>query len=419
MVGLWFVTHQTVSATLDEAALTEVDVDLAGLVDIYASGGSAELEQRIADRLALTPSEGSTSHYMLANDNGERIAGDITSWPALDPMFSETGAIAIGGGSKGFARAVQLGPDTRLLVARRIDSNDTILRNITFAFLAGGAVFVALTALLGRVAALKLQRRIGSINLAFRSPDGPEASALARTSEGDEIDELTSHSADALARVRDLMTAYKDMSEQLAHEIRTPLSHLDNRLVKALAEQPEPRIAERLAEARAEIRQLVQTLESLLDIASSKARRGERAGLEEVDLSRLIGRICDLYAGSAEESGHSLQCNVERGVTVQGEERQLGRLITNLLDNAIKYVPAGGHIEVELSHGPQLVVRDDGPGIASEDRSKIFDRFYRGSANEAPGSGLGLALAHAIAERHSLRLSLDETETGSSFRVSR
>lgn len=418
VIGLWFVTYQTVSATLDEAALTEVDVDLAGLVDIYASGGQAELEQRIADRLALTPSEGSTSHYLLANDAGERIAGDIDAWPALDPMFSETGEIVINSDSRGFARAVQLGPDTRLIVARRIDANEAILRNIGLAFLAGGAVLVALVALLGRFAALKLQRRIGQINLAFRSPNAPGATALVSPDDGDEIDELTAHSAGALARVRSLMTAYKDMSEQLAHEIRTPLSYLDNRLVKALAEQPEPHIAQSLADARAEIRHLVQTLESLLDIASSKARKGERAGLEAVDLSKLVSRICDLYAGSAEETGHSLDCNVAPGVTVQGEERQLGRLITNLLDNAIKYVPAGGRIEVELHEGPQLVVRDDGPGIAERDRARIFERFYRGDSAEAPGSGLGLALAQAIAERHALKLTLDETSQGASFRVS-
>ena len=418
VAGLWFVTHQTVRATLDEAALTEVDVDLAGLVDIYASGGSPELEQRIADRLALTPSQGSTSHYLLANDAGARIAGDIDAWPALDPQFSETGRVPLGDGSTGFARAVQLGPDTRLLVARRIDANETILRNIGIAFLIGGAVFVALVALLGRFAALKLQRRIGQINLAFRAPHAPQATSLTRASDGDEIDELTAHSADALARVRDRMTAYQDMSEQLAHEIRTPLSHLDNRLVKALAERPEPRIAQRLAEARAEIRQLVQTLESLLDIASSKARKGERAGLAEVDLSKLVGRICELYAGSAEETGHSLQCRVTPGVIIQGEERQLGRLITNLLDNAIKYVPAGGTIQVELDEGPQLVVRDDGPGIPASERAQIFERFYRGTATAAPGSGLGLALARAIAERHSLQLNLDDTDEGAAFRVS-
>ncbi|MFU7528527.1 sensor histidine kinase [Qipengyuania sp. ASV99] len=419
VLGLWFVTHQSVTRTLQEAALSEIDVDIAGLVDIYASNGQAELEQRIADRLALTPAEGSTPHYLLANDRGARIVGDIAGWPGLDPMTSESGIIAIGSSSTGFARAVQLGPDLRLLVARRMDGNNTILTNIALVFALGGTVFVALVALLGRLAALNLQRRIGQINSAFRTPDGPIALPMTNARKYDEIDELTSHSAAALARVRDLMEAYKDTSEQLAHEIRTPLSHLDNRLLKALKENPGAEVAERLIEARAEIKRLVQTLESLLDIAASKTRRGDRAGLAQVDFSALVTRICDLYAGSAEETGHELVCDVEPGVVIQGEERQIGRLVTNILDNAFKYVPPGGRVEVRLSPGPELVIADDGPGIAPSDRERVFERFYRGrgSIADAHGSGLGLALAQAIAERHGLTLSLDETAKGSSFRL--
>jgi signal transduction histidine kinase len=120
-----------------------------------------------------------------------------------------------------------------------------VLSSITMAFAAGGAVFVALVALLGRFAAHGLQRRIGRINLAFREPQDAADLAASNRPDGDEIDELTAHSAAALARVNDLLAAYKDTSEQLAHEIRTPLSHLDNRLVKALASQPEPAVAER------------------------------------------------------------------------------------------------------------------------------------------------------------------------------
>ncbi|WP_234027137.1 sensor histidine kinase KdpD [Erythrobacter sp. KY5] len=405
-------------STLNEGARSEVDVDIAGLVDIYATSGQAELEKRIADRIALTPSQGSTPHYLLANGAGEAIAGDIASWPALDARISEAGVIAIGQHSEAFARAVQLGPDLRLVVARRIDGNDAVLGNVALAFASAGSFFVVIVALLGRLAALGLQRRIGQINSAFRDPEAE--SELEHRGEGDEIDELASHSAKALRRQRNLMEAYRETSEQLAHEMRTPLSHLDNRLLKALQSGPDPKVGERLIEARTEIKRLVQTLESLLDIASSKTRRGDAAGLEPVDLSALILRICDLYSGSAEETGHELICDVEPGIIVDGEEHQLGRLVTNLLDNALKYVPPGGRIEVVLTQGPQLVIRDNGPGIAPSDRLRIFERFYRGRASisETHGSGLGLALAQAIAERHGLSLTLDETKKGASFRLS-
>ncbi len=414
LAGLWWLTHQTVSTTLQDAAKAEVDVDLAGLADIYATGGRAELEARIADRIALTPIEGGASHYLLADDSGRVIAGDLAEWPPLDPAVSESGIISIGANSRGVARAVQLGPDLRLVVARGIDIEDPVLSGIAMAFAVGGVVFVALVALLGRFAALGLQRRIGRINLAFREPQDAAGLAAAGRIDGDEIDELTAHSAAALARVNDLLAAYKDTSEQLAHEIRTPLSHLDNRLVKALAERPDPAVAVKLAEARGEIRRIVQTLESLLDIAASKANRGDRNGLAPVDLSALVTGICELYAGSAEEAGLVLDWTVAPAVMINGDERQLGRLVTNMLDNALKYVPPGGHIAVTLEPGPVLLVADDGPGVDPQDRERIFDRFYRGrgKGDETSGSGLGLALARAIAERHGLALTLEEPAGG-------
>lgn len=414
LAGLWWLTHQTVSTSLQEAAQAEVDVDLAGLADIYATGGQAELEARIADRIALTPVERSASHYLLADNRGTVIAGDLPRWPALDPMVSESGVIAIGNNSQGFARAVQLGPDLKLVVARSMAIRAPVLSSLTMAFAVGGAVFVALVALLGRLAALGLQRRIERINLAFREPQDGSGLVAPRRSTGDEIDELTAHSAAALARMNDLLAAYKDTSEQLAHEIRTPLSHLDHRLVKALAEKPDAQIAQRLVEARAEIRRIVQTLESLLDIAASKAHRGDRSSLAPVDLSALVTGICDLYSGSAEERGLELRWNVAPDVAIDGDERQLRRLVTNMLDNALKYVPSGGHIAVSLEPGPVFVVADDGPGIDPRDRERIFERFYRGrnKGEEVSGSGLGLALAHAIAERHGLALTLEEPAAG-------
>jgi signal transduction histidine kinase len=101
-------------------------------------------------------------------------------------------------------------------------------------------------------------------------------------------------------------------------------------------------------------------------------------------------------------------------VTINGDERQLGRLVTNMLDNALKYVPPGGHIAITLEPGPVLVVADDGPGVDPQDRERIFDRFYRGrgKGEETSGSGLGLALARAIAERHALALTLEEPAEG-------
>jgi len=421
VAGLWLLTDRTIRSTLDASARDAVDVDLAGLADIHASGGRDELARRINDRLMIRPTDGSFPHYMLADTSGRRIAGDIDAWPALDAQVSESGVIRIGEATDAFARATQLGPDLRLVVAHEAANAQPLLGRIALVFLAGGAVFVTVIGLFGRSAIGNLQRRIESINRAFRDLDSGHIRLLAEGERTDEIDELAGHSAVALARLRDLMQAYRDTSDQVAHEIRTPVMHLDRRLVKLLATKPDAATADALVAARADIRHLVGTLESLLDIAASKARRGDRTGLKRIDLSALLERICNLYADSSEESGHSFVWDVAQGVLIEGEEAQLGRLITNLLDNAFKYVPAGGSVTVSLTAGPVLTICDDGPGIPEADRARVFEQFYRsGNVDQGqPGSGLGLALARAIAERHGLALDLVDSSEGACFQLSR
>lgn len=412
------LTDQTIRSTLDHSARRAVDVDLAGLVDIYATSGRAELVRRIEDRLAITPRDGSASHYLLTDIGGARVAGDVRTWPKLDPAISESGAIRLGEGTSAYARATLLAPDLRLLVARETSDNGALRLHVALVFLGGGAFFIVLVGLLGRVAAGRLHWRIQRLNLAFRESDEAQLSAMAPRGRADEIHELTGHSAAALARQKRLVDAYRDASDQIAHEIRTPLMHLDGRLTKALAAGPVEPVAAQLLEARGDIKRLVAMLESLLDIAASKARRGDRRGLKRFDLSDMVTRICELYADSAEESGHDFTWDVAPGISFDGEEMQLTQLVTNLLDNAFKYVPRGGGVRLTLAPGPVLTVADDGPGVPEAEREKIFDRFHRSAdAGDAPGSGLGLALARAIAERHELTLTLAPSDRGARFVV--
>lgn len=421
VAALWLLTHATIDRTNRAALERAVDVDLAGLVDIYASGGEDELVRRIADRLALVPSDGNAAHYMLAREDGRRIAGDIGEWPALSARLSQAGEVTLPGGVEAHARATQLGPDLRLVVMREHGESATLLWRVGLVFLGAGAALVLAVGLLGRRAASRLSRRIDRINQAFRAPEEGRRETLVSSEVEDEIDELTRHSAAALARQERLVEAHRETSDQIAHEIRTPLMHLDNKLVKALKAEPGEAAANWLMAAREDIRRLVGMLESLLDIAASKARRGDRHGLAPVDLSGLVRRIGELYAASAEESGHAFSCSAASGVTIEGEQTQLTRMITNLLDNAFKYVPSGGSVALELRPGPVLTVRDDGPGIPPEDREAVFRRFHRGgaAAGDTQGAGLGLSLAAAIAERHGLAIRLEDAPNGACFVVSR
>ncbi|KHK92334.1 sensor histidine kinase [Novosphingobium malaysiense] len=417
--GLWLLTDTTIQRTNHLAMQRTVDLDLAGMVDIFASGGAEELSKRIEDRLALQPRNGNAAHYLLANSAGVPIAGDIKRWPKLDANVSEAAEVHLDGDIEAFARATQLGPELRLLVAHEHHDLDVLLRQVGLAFLTGGILAVLAVALGGWMAAHRLAGRLERINAAFRQPDDAALEQLARGSGGrDEIDELTAHSGNALARLRQLAAAHRETTDHVAHEMRTPLMHLDNRLVKALAATPDAETAARIADARTEIRGIIRMLESLLDIAASEARRGDRHGLAPVDLSALVSRLGELYADSAEESGHHFKVDIEPGVTIEGEEMALTRLITNLLDNAFKFVPEGGTVWLALRKGPRLIVSDDGPGVPDDLREGIFEKFSRGvRSSSTEGAGLGLALCRAIAERHHLEINLVETDKGACFTV--
>ena len=142
------------------------------------------------------------------------------------------------------------------------------------------------------------------------------------------------------------------------------------------------------------------------------------AGLERFDLSELAENIGELYAGSAEDAGIALKCDVAPGVTMLGDATQISRLISNLLDNALKHVPSGGRIVLAISPGPVISVSDDGPGVPAALRPVIFDRFRSGPPVEGKSShGLGLALAQAIALRHDMTISLLPSAQGAHFVV--
>jgi len=421
---LWAVTITTLDRSSREALMRAVDVDLAGLADIHASGGRDELERRLADRLALAVDDNNAAHYLVADDAGRRLAGDIPRWPDLSARMSDAGFVALADGTPVYARATQLGPNLRLLVAREYGHDSALARQLGWAYLAAGALAAVAVGLVGLWRARRLAMRIGRINRAFREPDALALEALDEGSDdADEIGELTRHTAEALDRLRRMVNSQRETTDHVAHELRTPLMHLDTRLVKALSATPDEESRHLLAAARGEIKQVIALLESLLDISTSEARRGDRLGLAPVNLSQLASRIAELYADSAEDSGHRFVISILPDVIFPGEEMQLTRLITNLLDNAFKYVPSGGTVRLSLQHGPTLAVSDDGPGVPEADRELIFDRFRRGSRSAGSGAaqqgvGLGLALARAIAERHGLTLRLVPAPRGAHFVVS-
>ena len=416
---LYAVSFSAVERSAREALAATVTTDLAGLIDIHASGGQAELARRVADRKDVVSLEGRRPHYLIARADGTRIAGDVSAWPALSAPLSEQGYVTLADGTPVYARAARLAPDLQLLVAREYAQDRETLRRLSRIFLGVGAAIVVSVGLLAALMARGLAKRIDRINEGLRAAaEGYPAALESPNTPGDEVDELARQGARLLARQAHLVRVQKHVSDHVAHEIRTPLMHLDGRLATALQEQPEPGGSGALSRSRSDIKAIVAMLDSLLDIASNEGRRGDLAGLAELDLSALLTDLAALYEGSIEEAGLTLDTQVAPGVTMLGERMQIVRLVSNLLDNAIKYVPTGGRVSLSLTPGPRMTVADDGPGIPREDRARIFERFARSAGQVSqPGHGLGLALARAIAQRHGLVLRLAESERGACFVV--
>lgn len=416
VVVLFAVTTITVQRQTRASLSATVSTDMAGLIDIYATGGREELLRRVADRQAVVSLDARRSHYLLANAAGKPLAGDQPRWPQINAARSEQGFITLADGTAVYAQGAMLAPDLQLLVAREYQRDRAALVVLSAAFLGVGAAIVGAVALVAWITARHLARRMNAVNAALgAAADGRAASFPARQRGGDEIDEMAGHGTRLLARQAQLLKAYKQVSEHVAHEIRTPLMHLDNRLGAVMKERPEPPVGP-LAHAREDIRGIATMLDSLLDIASAESRRGDLAGLAELDLSALLTGLAELYEASAEESGLTFETAIAPGVTMLGERMQITRLVSNLLDNAIKYVPEGGHVRLTLSPGPRVTVEDDGPGIPRDQHERIFQRFARATLpGEKPGHGLGLALSRAIAQRHGMLLRLGDGPTGAQF----
>lgn len=413
---LFAVTTTTIRGQTRASLSATVSTDLAGLIDIYATSGRPELVRRIDDRQDVVSLEGRRSHYLVADGHGRRITGDIAHWPAINASLSEEGYVTLADGTRVYAQGSKLAPDLQLLVAREYDRDHAALVVLSGVFLAVGTAIIAAVAIVAWITARHLARRMDAVNAALgAAADGRAANFPTRRRGGDEIDEMASHGARLLARQAQLLKAYKQVSEHVAHEVRTPLMHLDSRLGAAMLDRPEVPGGP-LGASREDIRGITSLLDSLLDIASAESRRGELAGLAELDLSAQVTSLADLYEGSAEDAGLTLRTAITPGVTLLGERMQITRLLSNLLDNAIKYVPEGGQVNLILTHGPRIVIEDDGPGIPHDQRDRIFERFVRATApGDRPGHGLGLALSRAIAERHGLVLRLGDAPHGAQF----
>jgi signal transduction histidine kinase len=234
---------------------------------------------------------------------------------------------------------------------------------------------------------------------------------------GDDLDRLASTLNRMLDRIGVLMDSLRQVSSDVAHDLRTPLSRLYQRLEEARTDARS--VAEYEFAIDAALREaegLLETFSALLRIAQVEGA-SRRAEFRDVNLTGVTETVFDAYRLDAEDAGHQLTATISPGITVSGDQELLTQALANLVENALRHTPSGTLISVRLTDssetGVLLSVEDDGPGVGAADLPCLTDRFYRGERSRTtPGNGLGLSLVSAVAHLHGARLSVDAMEPG-------
>ena len=414
-VALWLVDSEGQRRIADqEQEAAQIEMDL--LAQIQAEDGDDVLV-RAVQRLAEL--EGSHSIYALRDSDGRILSGDLKKWPtgltASDdwaPVEAEGYRIDVAVRELEHGLLLMVGRDRNALEqfqGRVIDSVWLAIALVAITCLLAG---VAVTSfILARVRSLSsVAERVSAGDFSARAP-------------GARDDDPFGHIASAqnlmLDRIEDLVTGLRTVTDSLAHDLRTPLARLRRHIEEGLiAETGEAKQAA-LEAAQADADRTIGTFTALIDIARADGGLSREA-MSDVDLQALVLDVQSLFQPMAEDRGQTLSLATQP-VSIVGHKPLLMQAASNLVHNAIKYAPQGGHIAIALTSDgvtAEIIVSDDGPGISADQREQALQRFHRLSPGDGgEGLGLGLAIVEACARLHRGRLALEDNAPGLKARL--
>ena len=418
------VVYWTTRAALDQQINDSVEREMRVLVEVYRNRGLDSAVRGIQRRLAELKSP--RMYYLLQGASGEKIAGNL---PAMAPVEGWTVATvpasdwAVGGPdlSDGGRSVLALGrrlPDGRFLLIgenryRAIKAEEAIIRALGW----GIAITIVMALGGGVLLGIGFLRRIEEISRTSSAiMEGDLSNRVPTRGNGDEMDQLAVNLNAMLDRIESLMESLKRVSDDIAHDLRTPLSRLRHRLEIArdkvrTAADCGPVIEDSIAEVDA----ILETFAGLLRIAQIEAG-ARRAAFADLNLGLVVSAVADTYFAVAEDRGQRVSAEIDHSAAIHGDRELLTQMIANLLENSIQHCPAGTEVTVTLARedgAPVLCVADTGPGIPPAEREKVFLRFYRlETGRTTPGNGLGLALVKAVADLHGASIELAENHPG-------
>ncbi len=408
----------------DESILREMEF----LTSTLRRSGPRALRHLVEDR-----SYGQTSNLYLLSPAAQPnlLTGNLDSWPMTSVgqagwvNFSYTLPERAGPAETRAARALvqPLHRDLRILVGRDIQGLRMIEDRFAESFLWAGGIVLILGFAGGALIARQTLLRVNRINSAARSVlEGDLAQRLPERGSGDELDRLAGTFNTMMERIEGLVKNLREVTDNIAHDLRTPLHRLRSGLEAALLDTADSAKQQHaLDRAIAEADQLIETFNGLLEIA--RIESGAQPDFESVDVDLMVRELAEIYEPVADEAGLALFVHAGQTPSVcRGHRTLLAQSLSNLLDNSIKYASPRGSIRITVrpltAGNIELVVADDGPGIPETERQRVLDRFVRlSSSRDLPGSGLGLSLVDAVVRLHGGALKLENNAPGLRIRI--
>ena len=413
-----------VKELFDDQIDQTVEAEIAGLSEQYRQGGIRRLVETV-ERRANQPG---SSLYLVTTFAGERITGNVAQLPfgvlerpgLIETRYARTDGVVAE--HRALARIFLLPGGFRLLVGRDLEDREALRGMMLRALLTSLGWLVLIGTAGGIFVAMRVLRRVDAMSASAQTiMSGDLSQRLPRTGSGDELDRLATSLNAMLERIGELMKGLQEVSDNIAHDLKTPLTRLRNGVDEALrTAQSSDGYRACLEKVVEESEGLIRVFNALLMIARLESGAAQEA-MQDFDVAEVARDVAELYDAVAEEQGVMLTLDVDAPLMMRGGRELIGQALANLVDNAIKHgqpQESGAQVVVNIAarrmgNRIELTIADRGPGVAAQDRARVLERFVRLEGSRSrPGSGLGLSLASAVARLHHGALRLDDNEPG-------
>ena len=403
---------------LESAAQEELLTEVRAAIESHTKGGFEGLNQTIIERPSSSP-----FYYLLLDENGAKVSGDFNTLPAEAPLIGQANvkfeyeARTFQGqlqSQQARGRMVRFQDGSVLMVARDLGEREAIVTLVTNTVWQSAIIGLALSFLGGILVSRSAAQRVDALARTTQDVMSGDLSRRAPViGSGDEFDRLAERINAMLSRLERLMTGARHAGDAIAHDLRTPLARLRNRLEATLANNHDGNAWKEAVESSlVEVDHVLDTCSAILRL--SHVQGGQTGKLQRIDVSDLMDELAEFYEPVSEDKQLSLSSDIRRNLIINADRSLITQAMVNLIENAMKYSPVDGKVMITAKRRQgeiELSVIDNGYGIPEAERKKVVERFYRvQSARTEPGTGLGLALVVAVADMHQGRFVLGDGE---------